>query len=496
MKAVLDRYRRIAAETAWVFAGQGASALATLVGLRLITEMVPPAVYGAVALALGAVALAHGVAVGPLMQAVLRFYPDAAQAGHEGQLRRAALVALRKPALLALTALAVSGAGWTVFHPQDAWLVAFAVLLFVAEAARSVEITFLNAARRQREMAFLMTADAWLRPLLAVALVSIFGASSAAVMAGYLAGCLLALTGFWLVAWAGGGSDKSPASGTPSPLAADILPRLWTYALPLTALPVLGWVSGQADRYLVGTMAGVAAAGVYAALYGLASRPFLMFSASVELAARQPYYARVSAGDRAGERQALGFWLGVVTSVSVALCLLFVLFHAQIAALLLAPEYRAHSVLTGWIAAGYVLLSVVQVLKRVCYAHHDTRGVLWVEAAGAALSVLIAALLIWRYGIEGAAWAVPLYFGAQLLIAAARARNTWRHGAQRIAGAAVAPAVTLPREATSIERSQALSAAATEPAFTSGRTSASEAHQNVSRWLSWRSKGLLRCPHR
>jgi O-antigen/teichoic acid export membrane protein len=260
---------------------------------------------GAVALALGVVTLAHGVAVGPLMQAVLRFYPELAQTGHAGQLRRAALAALRNPVLLALAALALSAAGWTVFHPQDAWLGAFAVALFVAEAARSVEITFLNAARRQREMAFLITADAWMRPLAAVMLVWVFGASSAAVMAGYLAGCLLALTGFWLVVWARGGSDRGPASGTLSPLAGDILPRLWTYALPLTALPVVGWVSGQADRYLVGSMAGVTAAGVYAALYGLARRPFLMFSASVELPARQPYYARVSAADRAGSGRRL-----------------------------------------------------------------------------------------------------------------------------------------------------------------------------------------------
>jgi O-antigen/teichoic acid export membrane protein len=60
VKALLSRHRRIAGEAAWVFAGQGASALATLVGLRLITEWVPPAVYGTVVLALGVVALAHG----------------------------------------------------------------------------------------------------------------------------------------------------------------------------------------------------------------------------------------------------------------------------------------------------------------------------------------------------------------------------------------------------------------------------------------------------
>ncbi len=442
MKPLMRRHRRIAAETSWVFAGQGASALATLAGLRMITEIVPPAVYGTVALVLGVVTLAHGVAVGLLMQAVLRFYPDVAKTGHEGQLRRAALVAMRKPALLALAALAAFGAGWSLFQPQDARLVAFAVVLFVAEAARSFEITFLNAARRQREMAFLMTADAWLRPIAAVMLVWIFGASSAAVMAGYLVGCLLALSGFWLVAWASERRVRSQSSDTASSPASDILHRLWSYALPLTALPLVGWVSGQADRYLVGSMAGVAAAGVYAGLYGLASKPFLMLSASVQFALRQPYYAQVSTGDRARERQALALWLVAVTAVSLALCLLFVLFHAQIAAVLLAAEYGANSALMGWIAAGYVLLGVAQVLERVCYAHNDTRGVLFVEATSAALSVVLAALLVDRYGIEGAAWAVPVYFGAQLLLAAARARRAWQHGRQHVASATTAAATS------------------------------------------------------
>lgn len=51
LKKLGARHRRILAETAWVFAGQGLSALATLIGVRLITEVVPPHVYGAVALA-------------------------------------------------------------------------------------------------------------------------------------------------------------------------------------------------------------------------------------------------------------------------------------------------------------------------------------------------------------------------------------------------------------------------------------------------------------
>jgi len=198
-------------------------------------------------------------------------------------------------------------------------------------------------------------------------------------------------------------------------------------------------VSGQADRYLVGGLAGFAAAGVYAALYGLASKPFIMLAAGADSALRQPYYARASAGDHAAERRALALWLAAVAGASLALWLLFLLFHAEIATLLLAAEYRTHSVLMAWVAAGYVLLAMAQVLERVCYAHHDTRGVLWVEASGAALSVVVAAPLVYAYGIEGAAWAVPAYFGAQLLIAAARAHRAWRRRAPSPAPAVAAP---------------------------------------------------------
>ncbi|MEJ5270319.1 MAG: oligosaccharide flippase family protein [Hydrogenophilus sp.] len=431
MITLLTRHRRIATETAWVFAGQGISGLATLIGLRVITEMVPPDIYGAVTLALGVVMLAHGLAVGPMMQAVLRFYPDHAREGGEARLRRAAAHALRRPILVALLVLAVAGLGWMAVNPRDVWLVLMSLALFMVEVGRSVEVTFLNAARRQRAMALFVAADAWLRPCMAVVLVWTFGASSAAVVGGYFAGCLIALAGLRV---AKGRSLPTADHGvgelaTPEP---RVIRRLWAYALPLTALPLIGWVSGQADRYLLGGMVGVSAAGLYAALYGLASKPFLLLSASIEIALRQPYYACVSADDAQGARRILTLWLVAVVAGSAVLWLAFLFFHAEIASLVLAAEYRAHSALMGWIAAGYVLLAAAQVMERVCYAHHDTRGVVWIQAAGAALSVIVAAPLIYRYGIEGAAWAVPVYFGAQLLIASVRARGVRRRAASPV----------------------------------------------------------------
>lgn len=424
MKGFLHRHRSILGEAGWVIFGQAATALATLVGLRLITEFVPPAVYGTVALVLGVVALAQGLAVGPLMQAVLRFHPDVAAVGGAAELRRAANRALRRPLLLALTSLVVSAMVWVYFEPRQLWLAPFALALFLAETARSVEITFLNAARRQRAMALLVASDAWLRPVAAVFAVWLWGPHGAAVLGGYLVGAVVPLSVYWAAACL----SRAAADGQAKAKSAvpELACRLKSYAWPLTALPLIAWVSGQADRYIIGAFAGVSAAGLYAALYGLASKPFLMISASVELVLRQPFYARVGAADHAGARRALGVWLGCVLTAAATIALAFLLFHAEIAEVLFAAAYRADSALMGWIAAGYVLLAAAQVLERVCYACHDTRGVLGVQLAGALLSIAIAAPLVWRYGIAGAAWAVPAYFGVQLLLTMVRARLAWQ----------------------------------------------------------------------
>jgi hypothetical protein len=80
--------------------------------VRLIIEGEGLAVYGNVVLARGVVALAHGLATGPLMQAVLRFYPDTAEGGFEVALRRTALIALRKPTLVTLAVLSTFDAAW------------------------------------------------------------------------------------------------------------------------------------------------------------------------------------------------------------------------------------------------------------------------------------------------------------------------------------------------------------------------------------------------
>jgi O-antigen/teichoic acid export membrane protein len=59
----------------------------------------------------------------------------------------------------------------------------------------------------------------------------------------------------------------------------------------------------------------------------------------------------------------------------------------------------------------------------VCFAHDATKSVLLSEATGAVLSGVVGFPMIYFYGLEGAAMAVPVYFGMQLLLSAYLARR-------------------------------------------------------------------------
>ena len=88
--------RNIIKEGSWVFIGQILTALAALVGIRLITEFVPPKVYGSVTLLIGITTLGRNLFCTPLLQACYRFYPDAERYKSISELRKIITDYLRK----------------------------------------------------------------------------------------------------------------------------------------------------------------------------------------------------------------------------------------------------------------------------------------------------------------------------------------------------------------------------------------------------------------
>ncbi len=403
--------KRVAGEGLWVAAGQLLSAAGLLVGGRILTAYVPPEVFGVISLLLGVVAFGNTTCCSPHLQATLRFYPDLAAEGRLAQLRAVVSRSLRRTAgslagvilLAGLVASRMMDLSYTAF-------VALAVLL-LAEVFRTFETNLLSAARRQRGYAIWQAAESCLRPGLAVLAVLLFGATPQAVLCGYALATVALLV---LFHWAG--VREGCAAGSDAGWEPQLGGAIHRFALPLIPLAVVSWISAVSDRYLVGGMVGLEAAGLYAAAYGLIGRPFLLLTSVIELILRPVYYEAVAAGDRRRETDTLKLWLWTTTGVSALGVGLIVLLKDVICSLLLAEPYRECAALMPWIAAGFACLVTAYVFEKTCYAHMRTVWVTIPQMAGAAACIVTEIPLIYYWGLWGAALAVPIYFGIQLVV--------------------------------------------------------------------------------
>lgn len=399
-----------------VGAFQVGSALGQVVGVRLLTEVLTPSVFGEASLLMGAAALMTSTLVNPSLQALLRHYP--AEGGAENRaiveaitmknIGRVVKAALPVCLLLSVVAFLV---GWAT--PLDALLIA---ALVGVDGLRMFQTAILNATRQHRWYGIWQNGEAWGRPLVAYGAVTMLGVDVDVVLASFVA----TSGGLYLLLRRKTLPRVKPVNG---PEAQQLLQAFKSYTVPLIPIGLIGWISNMADRYMIGGLLSSKEVGAYVAVYGLASRPTLMLSSIAETAIRPAYYEALRQKS-AASRKYLAVWFLIAALGSVALWAGFALFHEEVASLLLGPAFRDGAYLAPWIAAGYGLLALTHITTRVCFAYDATKSVLFSETAGAVLSVVVGFPMIYFYGLDGAAMAVPVYFGMQLLLSAYLARRS------------------------------------------------------------------------
>jgi O-antigen/teichoic acid export membrane protein len=403
----MSEKRSTISDGVWVAGMQGLAALGQLVGIRLLTGILPPSVFGEFGLWLGVATLVAGALAAPTIQALMRFYPEYAQ-HQEGLLVRR--VARRQLIRLTLWFLPLFAAGSAIALVYG-WINLLAVLMLVTlialEIVRMQGTALLNAVRAHRAFGIWSVAESWGRPLLAWLLVSVVGLSATLVLAGYL----LASLATWLVMRRFVPRDVKIRADVEKGVMLES--RFWQYVLPLLPLGLLGWISGMADRYMIGALLDPAAVGLYVAIYGISSRPMLMFGGIVETTLRPVYQHALVTGVPDRARYYLGKWVAIISTGSTAAIALAWLGHEWFAQLLLGDKYRGESYLMPWLVTGYAFYLMYQIIGRICYAQSATQKIFIIEGIGAVLALLIGYLCIQQAGLWGAAIAVPLYFGAQ-----------------------------------------------------------------------------------
>lgn len=400
--------RRLLGEGAWVAIGTLGAALGTLVGMRLLTEFVPPGVYGNVSLLMGLLTLGTNLFCTPQMQAAQRFYPELCRQGQLARLRATLARGLTRSTALLAGIFVFAGMVLALLTDVSAsWFLVLAALLGI-EAARSLEINLLTAARRQKAYGVWRTAENWTRPIIAVVVVSALGATPQVVLGSYF----VASTGLYLLARA----VLRPEGGAAAPDGA-LGREIRQYALPLVPLALVAWTHSLGDRYILAQLVDLRSVGLYAAIYSLMSAAFNLPLGILMVTLRPVYFDAVSARDRHSEERVFRTWI----RTAIVLCALGIVGVAVLddllLALFLAEDYRGAPPIMPVLATGFSLMALSQIYNTTSLAYKKSRNVLYSESGAALMAVASGIPLIAWFGLWGAAAATAMAYLVQAALA-------------------------------------------------------------------------------
>lgn len=383
----------------WVAGGQLFAALGVLVGVRLQTGVIPPEVYGEVILYTGLTTLALTIICVPYCRGAMLFLGEAASYGLQERLFGFVRKTIAKYLGITIVFALAGRAAYTAVTGESLWAIITLAALLVIEAARSVEMAFLNASRQQRRYAIWIILEAWSRPISAVLAVTFLEAKVEVILAGYLVASttIFALFNKWPSA------SDAKYCGNEADRIKDLSERVAKYSLPLMPQGLVGWLSALSDRYMLAAIVGLHEAGIYSAIYGLISRPFLMAQSVSELTIQPIYFHAVATKESQAEAVIFRRWILVNTAIGIAVLTLCIGGSEVITGYLLGPAYSSSANLILYLAVGHLYLIVGYGLNGYLYAYQYTRQIFFFDCLAAALGLGIGPFSIYSFGVLGAA---------------------------------------------------------------------------------------------
>jgi O-antigen/teichoic acid export membrane protein len=415
---------------AWVVLGQSLAALGGLVGVRVLTEVLPPERYGELALGITLATLGQLVAWSPISAAVLRYFAPA----QESLQLTAYLLAVRR--LLVQATVALAGLGAIIVVAMLAlgsarWVgLALAALLFTALSGYESALDSMQLAGRQRRIvAFHQGAATWLRFLLAVALISLSVPSSAIAMVGFCVGVLLVLGSqlffFRRRVLALAEAHRPTSAGDSTALAR----RMTQYAWPVAAWGVFSWTQAVSDRWILQAFTTTAVVGVYSVVNQVGFYPMTLFSAVTLQFVSPVLFAR--AGDGSDPQrlddasQLVQSVVAVTLAVTVVATVISLFSHRAIFSVLVGVRYRAVSPLLPWMVCAGGFFAAGQAASQVMLVAGSTKRLIAPKGAIAAITLGLYAVGARLRGLDGVVYANAT-FGVLYFAWMAHLARRWR----------------------------------------------------------------------
>lgn len=432
------RVQRLGREFTWIAVGKVATVLGAVVGVRLLTELLDPTIYGQLALGMTVATLIQQLVLGPLSNGATRFYAPAREAKALHRHISAVKTLLRKATagivigtiLLCLGLLLAGQSRWIA-------LVLAAISFALLSGYNSVLNGMQNAARQRAIVALHNGLATWGRFLLAAALVWLLGPSSAVAMLGYALAIVLVLASqrwFFLRVLRREGVPSVETETSDDQWNRQIV----SYAWPFATWGLLGWAALAADRWALQMFTSSYEVGLYAALFQLGFYPITMLEHLGTQLLAPIYFQR--AGDASDPARVLKVYvLGRrITLLAIGCTLLMaavcLVFHTAVFSLLVAKEYASVSHLLPLMVLAGGLTAAAGSSTILLHAKRSTSFLIVPKNVSSILGVILALLGAAWYGVQGVIIAKIIYSVVHLLWIMAIVKRQYRNLRGVVAG--------------------------------------------------------------
>ena len=409
---------RVQAELGWVIVGQLLAFLGGFAGIKVLTNLFGPAIYGQVALGITIAGLVQMFVYGPIDQTVLRFVSVHRERGTLAVFFAALKRIHRLAASLVIPAtLLTSLAVYFLSNGEWSWLVLSSCLFGIASGFYGTFVSLHNAFRQRRVVTLHQGVDVWLRMCLAVIAVTMFSRTGSAALIGYfLAATIMAVSIVYFAL-------KLPALnenwGVPIQSQEAIghtVSEFIEFGRPFIYFAAFGIVSAYADRWIIFGMLGAEAVGRYAAIFQLANAPVVLAVGMMNQFVVPVIFDRAGAGITEAQSFQSTQLLYQVIAVFSAIMLLMVgaayLFSESLVGLVTAPEFVVYHDLLWIVVMGVGTFQLAQLLVLKGLSHNMTEGYVVPKLVQAVVLVLLLVLFTNAMGVIGVAWAL---FGSSLV---------------------------------------------------------------------------------
>lgn len=283
-------------EAALILCGQIAAAAGGMLGVPLLAHFLQPEDYGRLALGGTVAALVQQLTLGPLGNAVERFYGASTEANAlSDYLHATGRVVLITCAFLVvvgtLALIALANSPWHGAVALASWSLAYAVISGISSQCDGIQC----AARQRAIVSWHQGLGVWLRFASASLLVQITRSAEMA-MAGFAIAATVVLVSQAVFLRRGILSSPAYRPGLDPEATRKLRGQMWAYARPFSCWGLFTWAQTASDRWALQTFTTTRAVGVYQVLYQLGYYPIALATMFLYQLVAPILFARVGTG--------------------------------------------------------------------------------------------------------------------------------------------------------------------------------------------------------